>query len=539
MGRRYEPPEGWTMQSFGYALEHGQPAAAAVAIERSFGARRFSHNWTVQSISDSIAAYRETGQESPPPSLASLRKEWNRAKDEVAADSGTGEAWWPGISKEVFNDGIAGAVDGYWNWQKSRAGARAGRPVGFPKRHRKNRRRDSFTICQPSRSQKGIRIADNRHLRIPVVGVVRTCESMRNLARLVERGMARIMAVTASRKGGRLHASLRVEVLRPQRHHRPSRPDSRVGVDIGERCLAVVADSDGTIIETVENPAPLKKSLAKLRRLNRKLSRQKKGSNGWNNTRKELNRLHRRIACTRDDALHKLTTRLAKTHGAIVIEDLNVAGMRKGGGQAPERRSLRRVPPQAGLQNRLVRVGAHTRRQVVPLLQDMLSVRARPNHRTQKAMGLRRLRHTPRPRPQRRSKPRQMGAENNTNRASRVRAHPRREKRGRRRRQRRRGNRDRTCQAGTRTAAWSAPGRNSARSGGMTRTKPRQPSTVRCPPVMPTAPPTLSAVWRPWCSSTAAPCHWPRCESRSLRRWTWWSTSPVAPGASAASPRWR
>ena len=41
MGRRYEPPEGWTMQSFGYALEHGQPAAAAVAIERSFGARRF------------------------------------------------------------------------------------------------------------------------------------------------------------------------------------------------------------------------------------------------------------------------------------------------------------------------------------------------------------------------------------------------------------------------------------------------------------------------------------------------------------------
>ena len=331
MGRRYEPPEGWTMQSFGYALEHGQPAAAAVAIERSFGARRFSHNWTVQSISDSIAAYRETGQESPPPSLASLRKEWNRAKDEVAADSGTGEAWWPGISKEVFNDGIAGAVDGYWNWQKSRAGARAGRPVGFPKRHRKNRRRDSFTICQPSRSQKGIRIADNRHLRIPVVGVVRTCESMRNLARLVERGMARIMAVTASRKGGRLHASLRVEVLRPQRHHRPSRPDSRVGVDIGERCLAVVADSDGTIIETVENPAPLKKSLAKLRRLNRKLSRQKKGSNGWNNTRKELNRLHRRIACTRDDALHKLTTRLAKTHGAIVIEDLNVAGMRKGG----------------------------------------------------------------------------------------------------------------------------------------------------------------------------------------------------------------
>ena len=246
---------------------------------------------------------------------------------------------------------------------------------------------------------------------------------------------------------------------------------------MGERVLAVVAAPDGAVIETVENPAPLKQSLAALRRINRKLSRHKKGSNGWNKTREELNRLHRRIACVRDDALHKLTTRLAKTRGIIVVEDLNVAGMRRGGGQTPARRSLRRVPPQAGLQNRLARVDARGGRQVVPLLQNMLSVRARPTHRAQQAMGLRRLRHTPRPRPQRRSEPRQMDTEEQ-NRASRARAHPRRQKQGRRRRQRRWGNRDKTRRAGTRTAARSAPGRNSARSGGMTRTKTRQTPTV-------------------------------------------------------------
>lgn len=37
-----------------------------------------------------------------------------------------------------------------------------------------------------------------------------------------------------------------------------------------------------------------------------------------------------RTADIRRDAVHKLTTRLAKTHGETVIEDLDVAGMRKG-----------------------------------------------------------------------------------------------------------------------------------------------------------------------------------------------------------------
>lgn len=41
--------------------------------------------------------------------------------------------WWPDISKEAFADGIKAAVDGYWNWQSSRASVRAGKRVGFPR----------------------------------------------------------------------------------------------------------------------------------------------------------------------------------------------------------------------------------------------------------------------------------------------------------------------------------------------------------------------------------------------------------------------
>ena len=44
-------------------------------------------------------------------------------------------------------------------------------------------------------------------------------------------------------------------------------------------------------------------------------------------TRARIARTHARVAHLRADALHKVTTRLAKTHGTVVVEDLNVAGM--------------------------------------------------------------------------------------------------------------------------------------------------------------------------------------------------------------------
>ncbi|MEK0182617.1 RNA-guided endonuclease TnpB family protein [Microcoleus anatoxicus] len=51
------------------------------------------------------------------------------------------------------------------------------------------------------------------------------------------------------------------------------------------------------------------------------------GSNNWKQAQKKIARQHRKIANIRKDTLHKLTTLLAKNHGIIVIEDLNVSGM--------------------------------------------------------------------------------------------------------------------------------------------------------------------------------------------------------------------
>jgi transposase len=42
---------------------------------------------------------------------------------------------------------------------------------------------------------------------------------------------------------------------------------------------------------------------------------------------RKITRLHRRVASIRSHHIHALTTRLAKTHGEIVVEGLDAAGM--------------------------------------------------------------------------------------------------------------------------------------------------------------------------------------------------------------------
>jgi IS605 OrfB family transposase len=67
----------------------------------------------------------------------------------------------------------------------------------------------------------------------------------------------------------------------------------------------------------------------KIRSLQRKLARQQKGSNRRNKTRLSIAKLHNRIADTRKDFLHKLSTKVVSENQTIILEDLNVSGMVK------------------------------------------------------------------------------------------------------------------------------------------------------------------------------------------------------------------
>jgi putative transposase len=319
MPPRFEPPEGWVCQSFCFALDLTNDQRASV--NRHFGARRYARNWAVATMKAGLTAYHDTGFETPAPSLARLRKRWNEEKDTVCVNAVTGEPWWTEVSKEAFSDGINGAVDGYWRWQKSGAGTLAGRRVGFPRFKKKGRDTDRCTFTTGA-----IRVEpDHRHLTLPRIGLVRTHENTRRIERLIRAHRARVLAITLRSRGTRIMASVKVVVLRPQQPG-VTRPDSVVGVDVGVRRLATVASPKG-VIARVENPKALEGALGDLRRLQRQRARRTPGSRHYRETTARISCLHARVADVRRTAIHRLTTHLAKTHGTVVVEALDAAGM--------------------------------------------------------------------------------------------------------------------------------------------------------------------------------------------------------------------
>jgi putative transposase len=132
--------------------------------------------------------------------------------------------------------------------------------------------------------------------------------------------MAKILSATVSERAGHWYVSVLVE----QEHSIPANSGPVVGVDLGVKTLATL--SDGAI---EPNPRHLRTCLGKLKRLRRTVSRKQKGSRNRKKAVRRLATLHRRIANQRANTLHHLTSRLAKTKSAVVIEDLNVSGMLK------------------------------------------------------------------------------------------------------------------------------------------------------------------------------------------------------------------
>ncbi len=224
--------------------------------------------------------------------------------------------------QESYAGGIAGAVTALKNWHDSKTGKRQGPRVKFPrlKRKIKDRLRCTYTT--------GALRAEGPGRWSARLGRVRTAENIRALWRHTRRGTARIMAATIGEKSGRWVVSLRVQITA---RHQPEPGTGTVGVDAGiGNNLLIVMCPDGTVAEKVPNPRALRASLTDLRRANQALSRKNEGSSRWRKAKRKLARTQARAANIRTDAIHKATTRLAKTHGQVVIEDLAVRQLVRG-----------------------------------------------------------------------------------------------------------------------------------------------------------------------------------------------------------------
>ncbi|MFF2143764.1 IS607 family element RNA-guided endonuclease TnpB [Kitasatospora sp. NPDC058190] len=319
------------VQAYRFALD---PNADQDGRLRSHcGAARAAYNWAVSWVKASW--WQRKAEESygipeaeltswRPWSLPALRKVFNEVKktDPRFAD------WWEENSKEAYSTGLANAATAFDNYAKSKRGRRKGRLVGMPRRKSKHKARLSCRFTTGA-----IRVeADRRHVTLPRLGTIRTHESTRKLERRIHNGTARILSATVRYERGRWFASFQVEVVKNERV--AVRPDVAVGVDLGVKCLAVMADSTGEV-RHVPNPAHYDTALKRLKRLSRQVSRRqgpdrctgRKPSKRWLIANAERNRVHHKVANLRTDALHKLTTGITGEYGTIVVEDLNVAGM--------------------------------------------------------------------------------------------------------------------------------------------------------------------------------------------------------------------
>ncbi len=100
--------------------------------------------------------------------------------------------------------------------------------------------------------------------------------------------------------------------------------DKSIGIDLGLKSFLITSDG-----ETIDNPKYYARYEKKLAKLERKKAKKKKGSKNRKKARMKVARLHAKIADTRRDFQHQLSTQLIRENQTICLESLAVKNMLK------------------------------------------------------------------------------------------------------------------------------------------------------------------------------------------------------------------
>ena len=149
-----------------------------------------------------------------------------------------------------------------------------------------------------------------KYIKLPKLGYVKIKQSME---------VGKINNVTIERTpSGKYFVVLNVD-FEPELQ---ANKGGSIGIDVGIK--EFYSDSNGNV---VQNPKYLEKSMRKLVREQRRLSRKQKGSNNRNKQCVKVALVHEKITNQRNDFLQKQSTMLVRENQTICIEDLNVKGM--------------------------------------------------------------------------------------------------------------------------------------------------------------------------------------------------------------------
>ena len=178
----------------------------------------------------------------------------------------------------------------------------------FPRFKRKGRY-NSFTYPQ---HETGFKLIGNR-IKLGTIGRIKV-----KIHRAVE---GEIKTATIIKDVDQWYVAFAVE--EPERQT-SNQNDKAVGIDVGVTNLITLSDG-----KNIEAPKFLRKAEERIKRLQKTLSRKKRGSHRREKSRILLAKAWRKVRRQRDDFAHKISSNLAKEYGIIVFEDLNIKGMVK------------------------------------------------------------------------------------------------------------------------------------------------------------------------------------------------------------------
>ena len=218
-------------------------------------------------------------------------------------------------SKEVYSQVLQNAADriskSFKNFYRRVKDKRC-KQKGFP--------RFKTKVCSITYPQSGFKFLSDKKLHLSKIGNIPI-----KLHR-IPKGIIKTLTIKIN-KANQWFACFSCESNKPNSSKKEEihkNPDSYAGIDVGINNFAAL--SDGNIIT---NPRFLVNSENKLKKLQRMLSKKKKGSKNRLKAKLKLAKFHIKIANQRNDFLHKISSNIANKYSIIKAEALNIKNMVK------------------------------------------------------------------------------------------------------------------------------------------------------------------------------------------------------------------
>ena len=295
------------MKVVGYKLELKLTKQQRMLCIKSAGVARFAYNWKLGQLNEN---YEKAKQEAKELGLEKVKTEfgnyisWNRElvilKNELP--------WIREVSKCCGSIALRNLEYAFKRFFSKKS--------GYPK-FKKRGQKDSFTL------DSEIYLFSNM-VQLPKLGKVRL--KQKNYP--CQEGRIKLTQATVSRQADRWFVSFFIkedmELPKPSAIEDIKENDI-LGVDLGIKELGITSDG-----QTFKNPKAYKKYLRKIKRLQRKVSKKKKGSNNKKKAILRLSKVHMKVGNIRKDTIQKMTTSLIESKPKmIVMETLKPKNMSK------------------------------------------------------------------------------------------------------------------------------------------------------------------------------------------------------------------